>query len=276
MDYSVLLSVYQKEQPEYLAESLESVFAQTVSPAQVVLVGDGPLTDALLAVIDDFAARYPTFQFVPIKENGGLGRALAEGLKHCRCELVARMDTDDIALPTRFEHQLDAFASDETLTLCGGQMLEFIGTPSHVVSQKRVPLTHEEILAYARKRNPFNHPTVMFKKSAVEAAGGYRHAPLFEDYDLWARMLVKGDRTCNLGEDLIYFRTGEDQYARRGGWKYFQQVRLGKREIYRTGLMSRSDYLVSVAAHAVVCLMPNGLRGFIYRKLLRRGKEEQK
>lgn len=270
MDFSVLLSVYVKEQPEYLRKSLESVFSQTVCPTQVVLVEDGPLTPALEAVIADFTANYSTLELVPLAQNVGLGKALNAGLSHCRYELVARMDTDDIAVPERFERQLAAFAQDPQLAICGGHAREFVDTPEHVVSDKQVPLSHEDILSYARKRNPFNHPTVMFRKSAVEAVGGYQHAPLFEDYYLWARMLQHGAKARNLDENLLYFRTGEDQYARRGGWSYFKKVRAGKQMILRTGMMSRSDYLVSTAASAVVSLMPNGLRGWIYRKFLRK------
>jgi len=224
MNFSVLLSVYIKEKPDYLRKSLDSLLAQTVSPAQIVMVEDGSLTDELYAVLDEYEKKFPDFKRVVNPQNLGLGKALEKGLLACDYDLVARMDTDDIAYPERFEKELKEFAADPELCLCGSHMEEFDGTPENVVSVKRVPLTMEEILRYAKKRNPFNHPSVMFKKSAVIEAGNYQHALGFEDYYLWVRMLQKGMKGKNIDECLMHFRAGADMFKRRGGVKYIKTL----------------------------------------------------
>ena len=270
MDFSVLLSVYRKEKPEYLRQSLDSILAQTALPAEIVMVEDGPLTPELYAVLEEYK-KDPRWKAVPLPENMGLGKALNAGLQACSYELVARMDTDDIARPDRFEKQLAAFEADPGLAICGSQALEFQGTPDQVVSHKEVPLEDGDIRKYARRRNPFNHPTVMYKKSAVIKAGSYQHAMWFEDYYLWARMLAKGFRGQNLPEDLLWFRAGEDMFGRRGGWKYVKSAVSVKYKLWRMGVSGFGDFLVSAGGQAVVGLMPNGLRSRFYQKFLRKG-----
>ena len=230
MNFSVLLSVYRKENPKYLKQSIDSIFTQTVPPTEIVMVEDGPLTDELYKVLDGYK-KDPRWKAVPLTENVGLGKALNAGLEACSYELVARMDTDDIAKPERFEKQLAAFAADPELSLCGTQAAEFRDTPENVTAHKKVPLTDEEIRQYARKRNPFNHPTVMYKKSEVLRAGSYQHAMWFEDYYLWARMLAQGSKTRNLPEELLWFRAGEDmrlQVCEECGFGKAQDLEAGR------------------------------------------------
>lgn len=263
------MSVYQKENPQYLKLSLESMAEQTLSPSEILMVEDGPLTPALYEVLDAFEKRCPAFRRLPLEENMGLGRALNRGLAACSFELVARMDTDDIALPQRFERQVAEFEKDPRLDICGCHAIEFEGSPEQVVSRKRVPLTHEEIRSYARRRNPFNHPTVMFKKQAVLDAGGYQHAMWFEDYYLWARMLANGCRAKNVDDYLLYFRAGSDMIKRRGGFRYVKSAVSVKWKLYRLGVSGLGDFLYSSAVHTVVGLMPNGLRKRVYGRFLR-------
>ena len=182
MKFSVLLSVYRKEQPAYLRQSLDSIFTQTLQPAEVVLVKDGPLTDALDEVAEEYCRKYPVLKVVPLSENQGLGRALNEGLKYCSYDLVARMDTDDVAKPERFEKQIAVFCAHPEMDVVGAWIDEFEGSIENVISVRVLPLEHSEIRRFARKRNPVNHPVVMFRKSAVLVAGGYQHFPLFEEY----------------------------------------------------------------------------------------------
>lgn len=274
MNFSVLLSVYRKENPEYLKQSIDSIFTQTVSPTEIVMVEDGPLTDELYKVLDGYK-KDPRWKAVPLPENVGLGKALNAGLEACSYELVARMDTDDIAKPERFEKQLAAFAADPELSLCGTQAAEFRDTPENVTAHKKVPLTDEEIRQYARKRNPFNHPTVMYKKSEVLRAGSYQHAMWFEDYYLWARMLAQGSKTRNLPEELLWFRAGEDLFGRRGGFKYVKSAVSVKRKIWKLGVSGFGDFLVSAGGQVVVGLMPNGLRRRFYQKFLRKGGNDE-
>ena len=269
MEFSVLLSVYIKEKPDYLRKSLDSLLAQTVLPTQIVMVEDGPLTDELYAVLDEYQEKFSDFKRVVNPQNLGLGKALEKGLLACDCELVARMDTDDIAYPERFEKELAAFEADPDLCICGSHMEEFDGEPENVISVKRVPLTMEEILRYAKKRNPFNHPSVMFKKSAVIEAGNYQHALGFEDYYLWIRMLQKGMKGQNIDECLVHFRAGADMFKRRGGVKYIKNAVLAKKMFYQAGFLSLGEFLFYSAAHAGVSLLPNGLRSSFYTKFLR-------
>lgn len=269
--FSVLMSVYAKEQPHFLAESLDSLLRQTVRPDEIVLVKDGPLTEELDAVIAAYAEREPMlYTVVPLPENRGLGLALAEGMLHCRNELVARMDSDDICREDRFERQLAAFAEDPTLDVVGSYILEFEESPAQPICRRTVPLDDEAIKEYQRKRDGFNHVSVMFKKSAVLRAGNYRSCLLMEDTLLWVNMFKCGARGKNLAEDLVYVRIGKDMYERRGGYAYYKKYKAARKQIKATGYISSFDYYTSLFAQFVVCMMPNKLRGFVFKKILHR------
>ena len=221
-EFTVLLSVYKKEKPEYLKQSLESVFSQTIRASQVVLVEDGPLTPALNSIIKDYRSKYHEFEVVPLSVNRGLGLALAEGIKHCKYDIVARMDTDDIARRDRFEIQLKQFEKNPQLDICGSHVTEFEDTPDNIVTKRLVPLTDEECKKYQRRRDAFNHMTVMYKRSAVLKAGNYIDWFWNEDYYLWIRMLQNGTKGYNLQIPLLWMRAGSDLYKRRSGLKYFR------------------------------------------------------
>lgn len=267
---SVLLSVYQKEHPHHLARSLDSILNQTLPPRQVVMVKDGPLTGELDAVLHDYAARYPILELVPLKINQGLGRALNAGLKRCTGEWVARMDTDDIARPDRFEKQLALLRSDPNIDVVGSWIDEFEGGTERVVATRRLPHTHDELLKYAKRRNPMNHMSVIFRKSAVLRAGGYRHFPLFEDYYLWVRMLMGGARMANVQESLVLVRVSPEMYERRGGRKYASDEYRLQREFRRIGFISGGEMLSNLAVRTAFRFVPNSLRGWIYKNVLRK------
>lgn len=180
------MSVYKKEKAEYLKLALASIINQTVQTNEIVLVQDGKLTNELQAVITDHLQKYPAiFKTYALKQNQGLGKALNFGMQKCSNELIARMDTDDIAEPNRFELQIEEFEKDKELMLCGGQIAEFADNTTEITGYRNVPLKHNEILNFAKKRNPFNHMTVMFKKQAVQSVGGYMDMLYFEDYWLY-------------------------------------------------------------------------------------------
>lgn len=270
VDISLLMSVYIKEKPEYFKEALMSVVTQTLPVKEIVLVLDGPITSDLQKVIDDCQTNNPELiNLVPLKENVGLGKALAIGVEACKYELIARMDTDDIMLPERIEKQYAEFVNDPELTIVGSNIDEFYDSPQKIVGRRIVPESNEEIRKFSKKRNPFNHMTVMFKKSAILNVGNYQPMMGFEDYYLWVRLLKAGYKGKNVQESLVYARTGEDMYARRGGKKYFVNGLRGRTAIYRAGLGSISDYLISCSAHIVISLLPNSLRGKFYEKKLR-------
>lgn len=270
--FSVLLSLYAKESPAFFALSLDSIFYQTLPPSEVILVKDGPITAELEQVVYSYASRYPILKVVPLPKNQGLGKALNEGLKHCSYDLVARMDTDDIAKSDRFEKQIKVFQTHPELDVVGAWIDEFENTPQDILSVRKVPETSAEIYSYCAKRCPVNHPVVMFRKSAVLAAGGYQHFPLFEDYYLWVRMLKHGAKFYNIQESLLYFRTSPDMFKRRGGWKYAcDEVRFQK-VMHQLGMISCWRFVLNVMIRFPVRVMPNKLRELIYKWLLRKKK----
>ena len=210
--FSVLMSLYWKERPEFLRQSLDSVFGQTLRADEVVLVEDGPLTPELDAVVKDYSARYPELKVVPLQMNVGLGRALNEGLKYCTNELVARMDTDDVAKPDRFEIQVPFMESRPEVAVSGSWIDEFIGTSENVTSVKKLPENHGEIFKYGKTRCPMNHPAVIYRKHIIQQVGGY--GPFPEDYYLWGKLLVNGYKMHNIQESLLFFRSTPDVYKR--------------------------------------------------------------
>lgn len=270
--YSVLMSVYKKEDPTFLKAAISSMMEQTVLPDQFVLVCDGPLTEALDEVVEHFQEQYPeVFLVVRLKECGGLGPALQVGIKHCRNELIARMDSDDISRHDRCEKQLYIFRKKQ-VDITGGIIEEF-ASDFHEISGKRVtPKTNEAILKCAGRRNPFNHVTVMYRKCAVIDAGGYQDFPYFEDYYLWARMLKNGAVGYNIQEPLVYVRTGESMFARRGGMDYAKLAVKFRWYLKKAGISTWLDFLVSAGGQVLICILPNGFRKKFYEVILRKTK----
>ncbi len=265
MDYSVLMSVYSGEKPEYLRCSIQSILDQTVPSNDIVIVCDGPLTDELNEVLTSFADKIRTIR---LPDNGGLGNALNKGLGECLNDIVARMDSDDIALPDRMAKQLSIFTEDKDIALVSGTVEEFSEDISVIVGRRDVPLSYEEIKSFSRKRNPMNHPAVMFRKTAVIKAGSYNEDyPYFEDYSLWIRILMNGERAVNLKDTLVYMRVDEGTFTRRGGVRYASDMLRFHRYLLRSGWSSVADYISGALPHAVVCILPNRLRAMIYKKL---------
>lgn len=262
--FSVLMSLYFKEKPDYLRQSLDSVFNQTLPPTEVILVKDGPLTPELDAVVNEFSEKHSELKVIPLKQNSGLGRALNAGLRHCSYELVARMDTDDICMPTRFERQIKFMEENPTTDVCGAWINEFIDSPDNIVSQRRVPAEASEIKNVIKRGCPFNHPTVVFRKSAIENVGGYRDFYLLEDWYLWARLVKNNAVMTNLREPLLLFRTTKDMYKRRGGYKYAKSCIRLLRELKKMKLVNGVEYVVISSSRFVISMMPNFLRKHIY------------
>ena len=269
-NYSVLMSVYAKEDASYLAQSMESIFLQTVRTDDFVLVCDGPLTPELDTVIRKYQDAYPDIlHIIRLEKNEGLGNALNKGLACCRNELVARMDSDDISCPDRCERELRLFEEFPELDIVSGTIEEFSSeNPEDVTGTRVLPASYPEIRHFSRKRNPFNHPAVMFRKAAVTEAGGYNERfHLFEDYYLWIRMLQKGSKGANLREPILKMRTSEAQMLRRGGWRYTKDMLAFHRWILKSKWSRPLDFLTGAVPHAAVCLLPNRLRLIVYRLL---------
>ena len=269
--YSVLMSVYYKEKPEWLDLSINCMFEQTVKPGEFVLVEDGKLTDELYAVIKKYEKEYPDiFRTVVLPENVGLGPALRKGVEECRYELIARMDSDDYCLPDRIEKQLEVFEKNPGIGMVGTNVSEFMDSVDNVICNVILPETHEEIVAFSKKRNPFRHPTLVFRKSEVLKAGNYRDYYLCEDYDLCLRMIRSGCICCNIQSVYVFMRIGKDFYKRRGGREYFNSIKKFKKEQLENGYFTKAEYLNTIIPHAIVCFMPNSLRDFVYKKFLRK------
>ena len=268
--YSVLMSVYYKEKPGFLNQAIESIQSQTLSTDDFVLVCDGPLNEELDAVIAEKQQGMGTsLHVIRLAKNGGLGNALNEGIKHCKNELVARMDSDDIAYPDRCEKQMAVFSAHPEVSICSGIVEEFTTDPRVVDTRRVPPETNEDIIEFAKKRNPFNHPCVMYKKTAVEAVGSYQDFYLLEDYYLWLRMLMAGYQGYNIQEPLLHMRAGPDMYKRRAGWKYAKtQVRLF-RYMRDQGFIGNGQYIKSCVVRSGSALAPNWLRKFMFERVLR-------
>ncbi len=270
MNYSVLMSIYHKENSIYFKHSIDSMLSQTAEPEEIVIVKDGPLTHALDRIINEYKNKNPSkITVVPLKANVGLGLALNEGLKACRNELVARMDTDDISLPTRCEKQLACFANDPDLDIVGTMVDEFYDDPAKIISSRIVPTQHEPIYEFAKRRSPFNHPTVMYKKSKVLTCGGYSNMRRNQDVNLFARMLFNGCKAMNINESLLLFRSNDDLLKRRRNWENTKSYISTIRNLWRMGFSSYRDYLIVSSAQIIIFCCPISLQDWLYRTFLR-------
>ena len=267
--YSVLMSVYYKEKAEYLRAAMDSVWNQTVKTDDFILVCDGPLNAELDTVIEEMEASHQELHVIRLKKNVGLGNALNSGIKHCKNEFVARMDSDDISRPDRCERQLRVFIENPEISICSGVVEEFTASKDQIEARRVPPETQEEILAFARKRNPFNHPCMMYKKSAVEAAGGYQDFYLLEDYYLWIRMLQNGAKGYNIQEPLLWMRAGSEMYKRRAGFKYAKsQIELFK-YMRAKKFISNTQFFAQVILRMSASIIPNSFRENLYKAFLR-------
>lgn len=269
MKFSVLLSVYHKEHPDFLKLALESIWdKQTLKPLEIVIVKDGPLTPELDSEIDSFSAKAPV-KIVALEKNMGLGYALNEGLKHCSNEWVARMDSDDISFPERFEKQVNFLNLNPDIMLLSSNIMEFHTTTVNPSGERRVPATDLAIRAFAKKRNPMNHMAIIYNKQAVLDAGNYLPFTGYEDYFLWVRMLINGCKASNLQECLVYARTGNNMIARRQGLIFFKEELKLQRKFNEIGFTNRGVMVQNLFLRAMPRLMPVVILRGIY-KLLRK------
>ena len=269
-NYSVLMSVYIKEKPEYLKEAIDSILNQTVKTDDFVIVCDGPLSEGLNKVIADYVTTYSgLFNVYRLERNMGLAKALNNGILQCKNEIIARMDSDDVSAPNRMEEQLQAM-KEQQVDIVGSNIIEFVGDISNTKNERQVPRENGDIIQFARKRSPFNHPSVMYKKSAVIDAGFYEDYKYFEDYNLWVTMLHKGFKGYNVQESLVYMRAGEDMYKRRGGVSYVGCIYRFNNHLRRMGFISMASFIMGTTIRSVVSLIPNRARTMIYKKILRK------
>jgi glycosyltransferase involved in cell wall biosynthesis len=268
MNFSVLMSIYQQENPEYLNRAMKSIWdEQIIKPNEIVLVQDGPLTDELYIVINRWKDTLGVIlKTIPLEENLGLGDALNIGLNNCSHELIARMDTDDIALSSRFKKQLKVF-EDSDIDICSSWVSEFDNDEREIVSLRKIPENHDDIISYSKIRNPINHPAVMYRKFKVLNAGGYKRMMWFEDYYLWSRMILCGAKFYNIQKPLVNMRAGYAQLERRRGLKYaIEEFKFFKR-LHSLNFLSNSRFLKNVIIRFSARVLPKNLLKSIYKKI---------
>lgn len=266
------MSVYKNDNPVFLERALESIITlQTVKPSEIVFVVDGPISEELETIVKKYEDIYNFFRVIRLEKNGGLGNALRIAVKESKYELIARMDSDDVAVENRFEQQLKYFCNNETLDIVGGNISEFIGEENNIVAYRKVPERDKDIKEYLKTRCPLNHVSVMYKKSAVEKAGGYLDLFWNEDYYLWIRMVENNCVMANTGTVLVNVRVGEDMYRRRGGRKYFKSEKFLQRYMLERKMINYSTYVFNVLKRWIMqCLLPNKLRGWVFKKFARK------
>lgn len=268
--YSVLMSVYYKESPENLKTAMDSMFVQSIPPDEFVLICDGPLTSELDNVIDEKEREYPNvLRVVRFSENRGLGNALQSGLRKCKFDIVARMDSDDISLPDRCKKQLDYLEKHPEVSLVGGAIAEFQTDPSIICSKRIVPEKHEEIVEFSKFRNPFNHMTLMYRKKDVMSAGGYRHFQYLEDYYLWIRMFIRGYKGHNLQDVLVYARIGNGMLQRRSGLEYAKSQNKLFGFMLKNNYITKIQYAKAIMSRTIISICPHFVRKLAYDKMLR-------
>ena len=265
---SVLMCLYKGDKPKYLSAALDSILEQTTPPNDIVVVVDGFIPDKLEQTLKNYAKSHKIINVVRLSKNVGVGAASNEGLKHCKNELVAKMDADDICAPNRLERQLHEFNRRKDLVLLGGQLAEFINDDAkNVVSYRRVPTTKDEIKKFAKRRSPFNNVTVMYKKSIIMAAGGYPKLNRAEDYYLYSKLMADGQIVDNLSDVLVYCRLDNDFIKRRKSWQHTKEMIGARNEIRKLGVSSWTDLIVVSAAQIGLFLVPVGLAKKFYRKV---------
>lgn len=273
MKFSVVTSVYRNDKPAFVAHALKSITtAQSVRPDEVVLIVDGPVPDKLKELIVDKAKTEANlYNVIWLPENKGLGNALRVGVENAKYDIVARMDSDDVSAPDRFEKQIAYFETHPDCDVLGGQMSEFIGIEDNIVGNRYVPCDNQDIRQYLKARCPLNHVTVMMRKEAVLKVGNYQDWHYNEDYYLWIRMAEAGYHFANLPETLVNVRVGKEMYARRGGWRYFKSEKGLQDHMLRHKMISLPRYCYNVLGRFIIQVaMPNKLRGFIFQKLFRK------
>ena len=265
LSFSVLISIYHKENPVWFREALDCVFAQTVQPSEIVLVEDGALPPELYAVIDEYKTKYPIFNIVKNETNLGLGLALRNGVIAAKNDIIARMDTDDIMPSYRFAMQLAKSEEGYDVVSCWSTL--FLNDQDNIIAVKTRPENHEDIVKLAHKRSPVCHAAAFMRRSAVLQAGNYLHRQYYEDYNLWIRMIMQGAKFYNIQESLYDVRTTEAQLSRRTGFSYLKNELKYLKEFYAMGFYTMGDLVKNSSIRIVVRLMPRELREMVFKKI---------
>ncbi len=262
MKFSLLIPVYRGDKKEWLQTALESVATQTYLPSEIIIVEDGKILQDLKEVIRVFQKKINQVK-IPLKaispknkEPQGLANTLNRGIAACKYEWIARFDADDICLPHRFQKQVDFLKKNPTADLIGGQSLEFLENSPSQYRIKSIPKTYKAVRSFAKKRNPFNHMTVFYRKAVVLKAGGYEDYPAMEDYHLWVKMLLLDFRLINQPENLVLQRASKKMFARRGGLKYLKTEWVLHSFFLKSGFINFLEFIRNMILRTVVRLLP--------------------
>lgn len=272
MNFSVLISIYFKEQPEHFNACMKSIWdQQTLKPTEIVLVEDGPLTTELYESIALWSERLQqTLRIIKLEDNVGTGKAKNIGLQNCQYEIVSIVDTDDISVSDRFEKQIKGFEADSELVILGGQITEFVDDITSPSGMRIVPLDNQDLRQYAKKQSPFNNMTISYRKSKIMEVGGYQHHLWMEDYNLFLRVIAKGYKIQNLEDVLVYARIDNGMHTRRKGYQYIksekQLLKLKKELKLQSPIHANILFLI----RSTFRLMPSSLLGKIYNTFLRK------
>lgn len=269
MKFSVLMSIYYKEKASNFNDSLQSLIYQTIQADEVIIVKDGVLTPDLEEIIGRYNHKL-NIKCLELEKNVGLGLALQKGILYCQNDIVARMDTDDICHPQRFEKQINFLENHPNIDVVGSWISEFEDNPENIYTYRELPTKHENLINFAKKRNPLNHMTVMYRRQAVLNAGNYQSLIGFEDYYLWARMLMNGSKFANINEYLVNARAGKSLINRRGGLQYcINEISLQKKFL-SMGFIKIQEFVRNIIMRATIFIMPNIFRRIVYNYLLRK------
>lgn len=263
--FSVLLSIYHKESPSNFSQAMRSIYdLQELKPDDIVLVKDGPLTPELDLEILYWSNKLGhILTIVPLDENVGLAAALNYGLKYCKWELVARMDTDDISTPDRFKLQVRFMSERGDISVSSGYIEEWDINLLEQVSHRALPLCHDEIVKFAKLRSPISHPACIFRKSIISSVGGYPSV-YPEDHLLWVKVIQSGNKLANIPQVILKMRTGEDFITRRG-FKFLKGELASYLIMYKSGFLSAFQFIKVATLRSFVRLAPNYIKIGLYK-----------
>lgn len=273
MKFSVLMSVYAKEKARNLDDAMKSILNQTLLPNEIVIVRDGPLTDELDAVLQKYTKNNKTIKIVTLEKNSGLGIALNKGIENCSYDIIARVDSDDVSVPERFKEQVGYLRLHPEVDIISSNIIEFDENLENELTRKNVPETDTDIKTYIKKRCPFNHMAVMYRKEVIVKAGSYEDCPYFEDYYLWCKVFKNGGSFYNIQKPLVHARGGVSMISRRGGVGYVKHIYHFQQKMFKLGIINEYELVRSLLIRSIISLVPNTVRGAFYRQALRGGGE---
>ena len=272
LKFSVAMSVYKNDKPEWFKRAIDSILDQTLVPNEIVLIVDGEVGEELAEIISQ-CKKNEVFKVIEFEENRGHGEARRAGVENSSYNLIAIMDADDVSLPQRFEKQIQVFKNDPSVAVVGGNISEFEGKEENVIAYRNVPQTDEQIKNYLKKRCPFNQVSVMMRKDIVQSVGGYLDWYCNEDYYLWVRLANNNSKFANIDEVLVNVRVGKEMYGRRGGWKYFKSERRLQKLMLKSGIIGFFTYITNVTKRLILqVLMPTKIRGWVFKRFARTQK----